>query len=250
MWDAVKDRRIEVALEHSERTVELRRRCLEQAQSQGLDPHEVTRCAVELDDAIILRAEILAEAGRIDEAWPLMEESLAHKRASSDDASLTWGLFKRAQLLVHSGRVDEARPAFEEVVRRAEESGERSALLGWYCHGAAMMALHERDLARAREMMRASHAAFQENAATGGFLLTLHGLAFLHGVEENWPLVARTLGAGDRARGTPYPIDWRDILQPQEDAARAALGDEEFEVQYASWAHLTPQQAAEAALPR
>jgi len=97
--------------------------------------------------------------------------------------------------------------------------------------------------------VRASYAVFEENTAGVGFLLTLHILVYLQGLEGNWPLVARTLGVSNALGGTPYPDDWRAILEPQESAARAALGDQEFESQRASGAQLKPQTAIEAALP-
>jgi tetratricopeptide (TPR) repeat protein len=244
----VKDSRLETALEYSALVVELRRLCLEQAKNQPLDPREIERCEFELHDVMILQVEILTKAGRFDEAYALMEESLALKRASRDESGLTWALYKYAQLLADTGRVAEARPIFEEVLQHTEASGDRSVVLGWYRHDAALMALHESDLRRGREMLRASYEVFEQNAVGGGFLLTLYLLVYLHGIEGNWPLVALTLGAGDAARGTPYPDDWQAILEAQERAARAALGNEEFELQYAIGTQLEPQQAIEAAL--
>jgi tetratricopeptide (TPR) repeat protein len=248
MWDKVKNGDNEGALELCESIVKLRQFCVEQAQSQSLDPNELEKCRLELNDAMILQVEILAKAGRIDEAWRLMEESLALKRASRDESGLTFGLNKYAQLLAETGRFADARPVFEEVVRRTEESGDRSVVLGWYRHDAAKMALHAGDLERGRELIGASYAVFKENGASQGFLLSLQILAYYHGLKENWRLVARTLGAGDAARGASYPDDWQAILEAQEKVARAALGDGEFELQRAEGARLAPEQAIEAAL--
>ncbi len=248
MWDEMRAGRPEAALELSESIVELRRSCLEQAQSQARESNEIERCELELNDSLILQAEILARVGRFDEAWDVMEKSLAVKRVARDESGLIFGLYKYAQLLAASGRIAEARPLFEEVVQRAEKSGDRSIVLAWYRHDAAWAALHQGDLSRGRELLRDSYAVLKENTAGGGFLPTLHILSWLHGLEGNWPLVARTLGASDALRGEPYRDDWRDILERQESAARAALGDQEFEFQRASGTRLDPQQAIEAAL--
>ncbi|MDF2439707.1 MAG: hypothetical protein JWN98_691 [Abditibacteriota bacterium] len=248
MWDAVREGHLHSAQKYSESIVALRRMCLEQAQSQSLDPHEIERCQIELNDVMILQVEILTKAGRFDEAYALMEESLAMKRASRDEGGLTFGLNKYGQLLADTGRIAEARPIFEEVVCRAETSGDRSVVLGWYRHDAALMALRENDLTRGRELIRASYAVFEENSVDGGFLLTLYLLVYLHGLESNWSLVARTLGTVDPEHLTPYPDEWRVIFEAQERAARAELGDKEFESQRASGARLSPQQAIEAFL--
>ncbi len=248
MWDEVGRGHFDQALKQSAEVVELRQKCVEQARSEGLGEREIERCEIELNDSMILQVEILAKAGRLDEAWELMERSLALKRASRDEGGLIFGLNKLAQLLADTGRFAEARPIFEEVVRRTEEIGDRSVLLAWYRHDAALMALHEGDSTRARELLHAAYGVFKENGASQGFGLMLHILAYLGGLEENWPLVARTIGAGDAVRGAPYPDDWRTRLQAQEDAARAALGDEEFELQRAVGRRLDPQTAIEAAL--
>ncbi|BCM94385.1 putative HTH-type transcriptional regulator [Abditibacteriota bacterium] len=247
MWDEVGVGNIEVALKYSISMVELRQLALDQAQERGLELHEIERCRNELNDAMILQVEIFTKAGLIDEAWALMEQSLTMKRASSDETGLIWALYKYAQLLADTGRVAESRPIFEEVIQRAEQSGDRSVVLGWYRHDAALMALHEGDLARGRELIISSYTVFIENGAKH---LMLHILAYLHGLEGNWPLVARTLGAADVARGTPYPDDWRDILEVQERGARAALGDNEFEAQRATGARLDLQRATNEAMPR
>jgi predicted ATPase/class 3 adenylate cyclase len=248
MWDAVRDGHTDAALEHGVAIIELRRLCLEQARNQSLDRDRIEHFEIELNDAKLLYAEILAHVGRVEEAYALMEESLAAKRTFRDESGLTWGLYLYAQLLADTGRTAEARPIFEDVIRRSEETGDRSVVLAWYRHYAALMALHEGDFARGRELVCASHTAFMENGA-GGYMHTLHILAYLHGLEGNWPLVARLLGAGDALRGTPYPIDWQTTLQSQETAARAALGEQEFESQHAMGAQLDPLHAIEAALP-
>jgi predicted ATPase/class 3 adenylate cyclase len=249
MWDAVKDGQPGVALRCGEEIIQLWQLCLEQARGQSMGPSEIERRKIELNDAMILQVEILAKAGHLDEAWALMEKSLAMKRASRDESGLTFALNKHAQLLADTGHIAQARPIFEEVVQRAQASGDRSFVLGWYMHDAALMALHEGDLARGRELLRGSYEVFEENAAGAGFLLTLHILAYLHGLEGNWPLVALALGASDALRGTHYPDNWQEILQAQENAARAALGHEQFEAQRARGAHLPPQKAIEEALP-
>lgn len=249
MWDAVSEDRNQDALELSTSIVALHQLCVEQAKSRSLLPHDIEHYQIQLHDAMVLRVEILAGAGHQQEAWDLMEESLALKRASSDEGGFIFALNKYGQLLADGKRYSEARPVFEEVVQLAESSGDRSVVLAWYRHDAALMALHEGDLARGRELIRGTYAAFMENAAHHGFRIMLHILSHLHGLEGNWPLVARTLGAGDTVRGTPYPPEWKDDLEEQERAARVALGDTEFEAQRALGARTPPQQVIEEALP-
>ncbi len=249
MWDAVKEGRIEAALHHGTEVLALRNLCVEQAREHTLDVQEVKRYEAELNDAMILHVEILTKAGRIDEAYALMEESLALKRASNDESGLTFGLNKYGQLLADTGHIAQARSIFEEVLQRAEASGDRSVVLGWYRYDAALMALHEGDLVRARELIRASYTNYVENSAYSGFVLILNLLVYLYALEGNWSLVARMLGAGDATRAGYYNDDWQTILKAQETAARMALGAEEFEAQYVSGSRLKPQQAIESALP-
>ena len=248
MWDEVGAGHFERALEQSVAVVELRQKCVRQAEQEGLGAREIERCQIELADSLVLQVEVLDKAGRTDEAWALMEKSLALKRASRDEGGLSFGLYKYAQLLADAGRFGEARSLSEEVVARSEASGDRSLMLAWYRHFAARMALHEGESSRARELIRASYALFEENAARQGFLPTLHALAFLHGQTSNWPVVARVLGAGDALGAVPYPEDWRVILETQESAARAAIGDEEFESQRAVGRRLDPQVVVKDAL--
>jgi predicted ATPase/class 3 adenylate cyclase len=248
MWDEVGANRIEAALQHCNAIVELRAACLQQAKTGALGQIEIERCQNELDDALILQVEILAKAGHEAEAWALMEKCLTAKRASNDVGGLTFGLYKYAQLLADTGHIAEARQIFEEVVSRAEDSGDRSLMLAWYRHYAAKMALHQGDLVRGREMVQGSYAIFHENSAALGFRFTVYILTWLHGLEENWPLVALTLGAGSATNPSGYPDDWRTVLETQEKGARAALGESEFNAQHAAGASLSPLEAIAAAL--
>ncbi|RYX81625.1 adenylate/guanylate cyclase domain-containing protein [bacterium] len=248
MWDEVAEERNEIAFEQCKLVVELRRLAVIQAQEQGLGADEIERCQFELNDAMVLEVEILTKLERFDEAWTLMDECLAMKRAARDESGLTFVLYKYAQLLSDTGRVAESRPVFEEVVQRAEESGDRSLMLAWYRYDTALITLREGDPVRGRELVGGSYTVFKENAAQQGVIYTLHLFSFLLGLEGNWPMVALTLGAADAARGGPYPSDWEEILRAQENAARKALGTKEFEAQHTAGTKLTPQQAAEAAL--
>lgn len=251
MWDAVGAGEPEKALELGTQILQLRRECVQRARAQHLDEREITRCEDELLDAGILHVEILVGAGDTDAAWALMEESLAAKRASGDAGGLNLALCKQAQLLALGGRHDEARPFAEELVHRVQTIGDRSLSLAFYLHDAAEIILEQGDLARALELVSASYTVCKENASTLGFMLILRDLTVLHAKAGHWPLFARLLGAME-VTGT-----WNGLAPPaggehppgaNQSAARAALGDDEFEAQRAAGRHLGTHPTIEAAL--
>ena len=253
MWDTVGARDIETALQQGETILELRRLCVERARAERLDAHEIARCQNELHDAMILHVEILAQAEQMDEAWALMEESLALKRAAGDEGGLTFGLYKYANLLAESGRISEARAVSEQVVQRARADDDYSLQRAYYFDDAAQYALHEGDVTRARELVREGYAIWKKANAELGFLMTLTTLSMLHEKAGHWTLFARTLGAIDslcHSQGTaaPLPDDCSQVATPPETAAIHALGEADFNAKRQWGARLSPQQAIEMGL--
>ena len=246
MWDAVGARDSQGALQMGETITQLRRHGIEAARLARADAREVGRLEDELHDAMILHVEILVGAGRHDEAWTLMDETLALKRASGDEGGLTFGLHKYAQMLAQSGSYGEALAVSREVVARAQNSGDRSLMLAYYFHEAAQLALRAGELALARGFIRQSYAVFKEDNAELGFLLTLRALAHLHEAEGNWIMVARIVGALGSSHGAQtFAFEPEDAYQ---NAAQHALGDAEFKAQYQLGARLNWQQSVEMAL--
>ena len=251
MWDTVGAGDNQSALHQGETILELRRLCVERARAAG-DESEIARLENELHDAMILHVEITADAGQMDEAWALMEESLALKRAAGDKGGLTFGLYKRAQLLALCGHYAQAHAVSEEVVRRAQHNDDYSLQRAYYLDDAAQHALHNGKLARARELASAGYAIWKEEDAKLGYLMTLTTLAMLHEKAGHWALFARTLGAIDAlasAQGTAAPSDgFPQMPTPPENAAIAALGEAEFNAQRRLGTRLGPRQAIELGL--
>ena len=243
MWDEVGAKNHEKARGQGEKILQLRRECAETARQKSHDAREIARCEDELHDAMILHVEVLAGAGRNDEAWALMHQSLALKRAAGDESGLTFGLHKHAQLLAQSGELAQARQISEEVVARAQNSGDRSLMLAYYFYDAATLALGAEETMRARELLRAAYVVFKEDNAELGFVLTLRALAQLHEKAGQWLLVARIWGALKTTSASQIP-PYHDLG----DLARAALGTREFEAQRELGTRLSLREAIEMAL--
>ena len=246
MWDAVGARDIARALQLGAEILRLREQSVAEARARQLGAREIERCRNEQHDAMILHAEILAEAQRMDEAWQLMEETLALKRASGDQGGLTFGLYKYAQLLALCGRHGEAHQISEEVVRRARENGDDSLQRAYYLDDAARNALHNDRTTRARELLREAFALWKEEHAELGLLTTLGTLALLHEREANWPLWAQIVGA--RAAFVTASRPDFQIPTADESAAKTALGAAHFETLRQAGSQLSPQGAIELGL--
>ena len=243
MWDEVGANNHEKARQIGEEILRLRRQCAQMAREHGEPAREIARYDDELHDAMILYVEVLAGAGRHDEAWALMNESLALKRAAGDESGLTFGLHKHAQMLTQIGEFSRAQEISEEVVARAQNSGDRSLMLAYYLYDTATLAFRLNQMARGHERLGAAYAAFKEDNAELGFLMTLRVLACLHEKSENWSLLARIWGALKTTGASQVP--------PHEDLemrARAALGNAEFEAQREIGVRLSSQEVIELAI--
>jgi class 3 adenylate cyclase/tetratricopeptide (TPR) repeat protein len=110
--------------------------------------------------AVLNRAEVLLDQGRLGEAEPLLRESLRIARASRSGSRIADAAGYYGRLLARLGRFDEARSSLAEARAQHERDGERGEVLeteariaeALLLEGAAADALEqvERTLARAR----------------------------------------------------------------------------------------------------
>ena len=174
-------------------------------------------------------------------------EALELKRELGDPADISTSTSGLGLLAVDEGKLDEARALMEESLAIDRERGDVVGIAVNLSNLAAV-ALEQEDVGRAKPLLAEGLRAFVEIGDGDGVAECLEEIASMLVIQGRAEAALRLAGAAAALRellGTPVasPADQARIDHHLEHA-RAALGDEAFEVAYSEGQKLTQEEAA------
>jgi tetratricopeptide (TPR) repeat protein len=128
--------------------------------------------------AVVNRAEVLLDQGRLDEAEPLMKSSLRIARASKSGSRVAEVARYYGTLLARSGRHDEARELLEEARSEFERAGEHGELLVTDARDAELLVIER----RAEEALALTDAALDRARTVEGVFVLFPVLERIRGL--------------------------------------------------------------------
>jgi tetratricopeptide (TPR) repeat protein len=199
---------------------------------------------------LVILAGLFARMGKLAEAGQLYEESLRHNRQLGDVEGTANSLYGLALAAGARGDYGSARQLGEESLRLYGSLNHQFGI-GWAHSCLGNILRDTRDYGEALVHYQRSLRIWLEREDTVSAASVLEDFSLLLVKQDQWPLIARLLGAAAAFREdahatlTPYEESQRhDVLT----ACRAAIGEAEFEKAWAAGCALTLGQAVALAL--
>ena len=192
-----------------------------------------------------------SDKGDYERAAPFFEEALALSRRIGDRRNMAGTLHNLADVERQRGNYERAKTLGMESIalaREMEDKWQLAHFVGWVGL-LTVFSLDEHDLAE--RFLKESLTLNREIGSWDYFAYSLEGFAGLAGAKAQGGRAARLWGAAEALRKTisaPLSIEGRQYFERSMVAARAELGEAEWESAFAQGMAMSAEEAADYAL--